>query len=334
MLEEQFGWRVAEACPDALRILDMEDVHALRHARHEAVKANSSLVATAVSAERLNNDLAYREVAAIYRCDLAFVISSYEMQLLQQHYNIPANLLCYCPFWQDGPYAQVPALADRAHFISIGNFRHAPNWQAVLWLKQQIWPLIRKQLPKAELHIYGAYPPPKATALHNAREGFLVKGWAEDAVAVMQQARLCLAPLQFGAGLKGKLLEAMQCGTPSITTSVGAEGMSIKENSSDWPGAIADNADAFAAAACALYQDESAWQAAQQRGYRILTECFSEDQAKQVWQQLQQLLDESAAARSTRRHTNFTGQMLQSHAYRSTRYMGQWIAAKNRNNHD
>lgn len=334
MLEEQFGWRVAEACPEALRILDMEDVHALRHARHEAVKADSSLVATAVSAERLNNDLAYREVAAIYRCDLTLVISRYEMQLLQQHYHIPAHLLCYCPFWQAGPYAQVPALAERAQFISIGNFRHAPNWQAVLWLKQQIWPLIRKHLPKAELHIYGAYPPPKATALHNARDGFLVKGWAEDAVAVMQQARLCLAPLQFGAGLKGKLLEAMQCGTPSITTSVGAEGMALSDQPSNWAGVIADNAEAFATAACALYQDDVIWQEAQQQGYRILTECFSEDQAKQVWQQLQQLLDESATARSARRHMNFTGQMLQSHAYRSTRYMGQWIAAKNRNNHD
>ncbi|WP_423186741.1 glycosyltransferase [Alishewanella sp. d11] len=334
MLEEQFGWRVAEACPEALRILDMEDVHALRHARHEAVKADSSLVATAVSAERLNNDLAYREVAAIYRCDLTLVISRYEMQLLQQHYHIPAHLLCYCPFWQAGPFAQVPDFADRAQFISIGNFRHAPNWQAVLWLKQQIWPLIRKQLPKAELHIYGAYPPPKATALHNARDGFLVKGWAEDAVAVMQQARLCLAPLQFGAGLKGKLLEAMQCGTPSITTSVGAEGMTLSDIPADWCGAITDNAEGFATAACALYQDESAWQAAQQQGYRILTERFSADQAKQVWQLLQQLLDESATARSARRHMNFTGQMLQSHAYRSTRYMGQWIAAKNRNNHD
>lgn len=334
MLEEQFGWRVAEACPEALRILDMEDVHALRHARHEAVKADSTAVATAVAVERLNNDLAYREVAAIYRCDLTLVISSYEMQLLQQHYNIPAHLLCYCPFWQHGPYAQVPDFAARAHFISIGNFRHAPNWQAVLWLKQQIWPLIRKQLPKAELHIYGAYPPPKATALHNVRDGFLVKGWAEDAVAVMQQARLCLAPLQFGAGLKGKLLEAMQCGTPSITTSVGAEGMMLSDPHSKWAGIIADHAEAFATAACALYQDDVVWQEAQQQGYRILAERFSEEQAKQVWQQLQRLLDESAAARSTRRHTNFTGQMLQSHAYRSTRYMGQWIAAKNRNNHD
>lgn len=335
MLEEQFGWRVAEACPDALRILDMEDMHALRHARHEAVKAGSAVVAARVAAGQLNNELAFREVAAIYRCDLTLVISDFEMQLLQQHYHIPAALLCYCPFWQNGPKAEVPAFTERSHFISIGNFRHAPNWQAVLWLKQQIWPLIRKQLPKAELHIYGAYPPPKATALHNARDGFLVKGWAEDAVVVMQQARLCLAPLQFGAGLKGKLLEAMQCGTPSITTTIGAEGMSISNGAANnWAGEIADTAEGIAAAAIALYQDHTAWLHARQQGYAILAQRFSEEQANLVWQQLNVLLTQGPVARATRRQSNFTGQMLQSQAYRSTRYMGQWIAAKNRNNHD
>lgn len=334
MLEEQFGWRVAEACPDALRMLDMEDIHALRHARHETVKAGRAIVASDVATDQLNNELAFREVAAIYRCDVTLVISDFEMQLLQQHYQIPAALLCYCPFWQRGPKTPVPGFAERSHFISIGNFRHAPNWQAVLWLKQQIWPLIRKQLPQAELHIYGAYPPPKATALHNAREGFLVKGWAEDAVAVMQQARLCLAPLQFGAGLKGKLLEAMQCGTPSITTTIGAEGMNLVGSNArtcGWAGEVADTAESIAAAAIALYQDPRAWQNAQQRGYAILAKRFAEDQAAIVWQQLSQLLNESVTARESRRQGNFTGQMLQSHAYRSTRYMGQWIEAKNRN---
>lgn len=66
--------------------------------------------------------------------------------------------------------------------------------------------MIRKQLPKAELHIYGAYPPPKATQLHQPKEGFLVKGWAEDAAEVVKHARVLLAPLPFGAGLKVSLL--------------------------------------------------------------------------------------------------------------------------------
>lgn len=321
MLEEQFGWRVAKACPEALRFLDMEDLHALRYARQEAIKQHRAVTST-----DLNNDLAYREIAAIYRCDLSLVISQAELALLEQHYGVPATLLAYCPFWQDGPIANVPSFSEREHFISIGNFRHAPNWDAVLWLKQQLWPRIRAKLPHTELHIYGAYPPPKATALHNAREGFLIKGWASDAHEVMQQARVCLAPLRFGAGLKGKLLDAMQCGTPSVTTPIGAEGMCL---TSGWAGAVEETPDAFITAACQLYQDNQLWQGAQQQGYSILLQRFSSDQASRVWCQLSPLFIESAAQRSARRAMNFTGQMLQSHAYRSTRYMGQWIEAKN-----
>ena len=193
MLEEQFGWRVAKHCPEALRILDTEDLHSLRHARHQALKQHRPLT----NAD-LNSDLAKREIAAIFRCDLSLIISDYELALLKNHYAVPEHILLHCPFMLDLEKFTTSenSYSDRLHFISIGNFRHEPNWDAVLFLKQHIWPLIRKQLPKAELHIYGAYPPPKATQLHNPKQGFLVKGWAEDAKQVMQQARVCLAELK------------------------------------------------------------------------------------------------------------------------------------------
>lgn len=319
MLEEQFGWRVEQACPDAMRILDMEDVHALRQAREQAVKHGQEL-----DSMQLNSELALREIAAIYRCDLTLVISEYEMQLLQQHFKVPAELVCYCPFLlPQPPAAKPPGYQQRQHFIAIGNFRHAPNWHSVLWLKQ-LWPAIRQQLPAAELHIYGAYPPPKATALHNAKQGFLVKGWASDAVSVMTAARICLAPLAFGAGLKGKLLEAMVSGTPSITTPIGAEGMLADNN---WPGSVVTTDDDFVAAAVRLYQDEMAWSEAQQLGIDAVWQRFAEaEHSSRIWQQLQQIQVGLAA----HRQANFTGLMLRHHAYRSTKFMGQWIEAKTR----
>jgi hypothetical protein len=246
------------------------------------------------------------------------------MQLLHQHYGVPAALLCYCPFWLASlPTTNTLAFSERQHFMAIGNFRHAPNWQAVLWLKQQIWPDIRKQLPQAQLHIYGAYPPPKATALHNEKQGFLIKGWVADSAAVMQQARVCLAPLAFGAGLKGKLLQAMCQGTPSVTTDIGAEGMSIPTG---WSGIIANSSLDIASAAVSLYQDATRWQQAQQQGYQIVATRFGPDQATRVWQQLEQAL----AEKSGNRQANFTGLMLRHHAYRSTKFMGQWIEAKSK----
>ncbi|MAD74600.1 MAG: glycosyltransferase [Rheinheimera sp.] len=319
MLEEQFGWRVEQACPLAMRILDMEDCHALRDARQRCHSQQQPVDAVA-----LNSELALREIAAIYRCDLTLVISEAEMQLLQQHYGVPAALLCYCPFWLEGlPAMPTPAFDERQHFIAIGNFRHAPNWQAVLWLKQHIWPQIRQQLPAAELHIYGAYPPAKATALHNARQGFLVKGWVADSQQVMRQARVCLAPLAFGAGLKGKLLEAMCQGTPSVTTDIGAEGMSID---STWSGMVANNSNDIAAAAVVLHEDEQRWQQAQDLGYQIVSTRFGPDQAQLVWRRIEQAM----AMLEPSRQLNFTGQMLRHHAYRSTKFMGQWIALKNK----
>lgn len=327
MLEEQFGWRVEQACPEAMRILDMEDCHALRQARQHCHTQQRPVDAVA-----LNSELALREVAAIYRCDLTLVISEAEMQLLQQHYGVPVALLCYCPFWldrlpacarHDSTLPNLPSFDQRRHFIAIGNFRHAPNWQAVLWLKQQIWPLIRRKLPDTELHIYGAYPPPKATALDHPAQGFFVKGWVADSRAAMRTARICLAPLAFGAGLKGKLLEAMCQGTPSVTTDIGAEGMSI---ASGWCGIIANDSMAIADAAVALYQDELHWQQAQQQGLHIIRSRFGPDQALRVWQHIEQI----RTALEQQRQSNFTGLMLRHHAYRSTKFMGQWIETKNK----
>ncbi|MCC5827352.1 glycosyltransferase [Alkalimonas sp.] len=323
MLEEQFGWRVEQACPDAMRILDMEDVHALRDARQRAFKDGSSDTRYPAPGY-LNSELALREIAAIYRCDLTLVISEFEMQLLQHHYQVPLELLCYCPLlqWQ----ALEPSnysFAERQHFIAIGNFRHAPNWQSVLWLRE-LWPAIRAQLPAAELHIYGAYPPPKATALHQPKVGFHIKGWADDVAQVMQQARVCLAPLAFGAGLKGKLFDAMVQGTPSVTTPIGAEGM---HGDLPWPGKIAGEADQLIAAAIELYQNELLWSEAQANGYRCVQQRFLASQWLPVlWSQLEQV----RLQLTDFRQRNFTGQMLRHHAYRSTKFMGQWIEAKTR----
>ncbi|WP_240695129.1 glycosyltransferase [Corallincola luteus] len=321
MMEEQFGWRISQHCPNAIKLLDTEDLHSLRHARHIAHKAERSM-----TNEDLASDYALREVASIYRCDLSFIISDFELALLQQHFNVPAQQLCYCPFMLDLANLdnQVPSFDQRTDFISIGNFRHAPNWDAVLWLRETIWPLIRKQLPQAQLHIYGAYPPPKATALHNPKLGFLVRGWAPSAEQAVKQSRILLAPLRFGAGIKGKLTDAMLWGTPSVTTEIGAEGMAEADQ---WPGVVAHSAEAFADAAVALYNDQQRWQQCQQQAVSVLKQRFD---GEQIGQRVIAAVTELQANLSQHRLRNFTGAMLQHHHHKSTQYMAQWIEAKNK----
>lgn len=322
MIEEQFGWRVAQHCPRALRLLDSEDLHCLRDARHRAFKARRE-----VSITDLNSELAMREVAAILRCDLSLMISQYEMDLLTGHYGVSEQLLLHLPFMLTKvDTSEFPTMGEREGYISIGNFRHAPNWDAVLYLKNTLWPLIRKQQPQAELSVYGAYPPPKATQLHNPRDGFLVKGWASDAHEVMRKARICLAPLRFGAGLKGKLIDAMTCGTPSITTTVGAEAMHADL---PWPGAIVEDPEAFAHEAVDCYHADTRWQQAQLDGANIINSLYDQvPLARRLLHRLKEIHKDLLSHRAN----NFTGAMLQHHTMQSTRYMAQWIEAKNRKN--
>lgn len=326
MMEEQFGWRVEKYCPAALRILDTEDLHALRYARHEQLKAEPNILPIEPRNEFLFSEKAIREIAAILRCDLTLMISEFEMTLLQQRFNVPATQLLYLPFMQQQQaLEQVPDFSQRQHFISIGNFRHEPNWDAVRYLKEQIWTGIRKQLPQAQLHIYGAYPPKKAMQLHNEREGFLVKGWADDAYAVVKNARVLLAPLRFGAGLKGKLIDAAVCGTPSVTTSIGAEGMYPQTGPASL---VADVAADFIAAAVQLYEDESQWQRLSKNGLSLIAQRF--DYAEHA-PRLMACVNALQQNLAQHRQQHFYGLMLRHHTLKSTQYMAQWIEAKNRN---
>lgn len=336
MMEEQFGWRVEKQCPDALRVLETSDLQSLRHARHQRLKERlkddpdnqdfSALFAPALREEfelMADTDLAKREIAALYRCDLNLMISEVEIQLLVEQFQVPDELLHWCPLMLEPPRASFVPFEERAHFLSIGNFRHAPNWDAVLWMKTAVWPLIRQQLPGAQLHIYGAYTPPKATALHNAAQGFHVMNWAEDALQVMSQARVCLAPLRFGAGIKGKIVDAMLCGTPNVTTPIGAEGMG---GALPWPGAVAQSAQALADAAVALHEDQQRWTDAQQAGVALLNARYRQaDHGPALIARLQHCRDNLTALR----RANFTGSMLRHHLHKSTQYMAQWIEAKN-----
>ena len=322
MMEEQFGWRVSEKCPQALRILDTEDLFCLRNARHDAYKKNSIMA----NADLLNSDMAKREIASIFRCDLTLMISPIEITLLKDLFKVDASLLHYLPFVFNKEQREQnnPTYSQRQDFISIGNFRHPPNWDCVLWLKQQIWPLIRKQLPKAELLICGAYPPPKATDLHDPKSGFLVKGWVDDAILEMQSARVCLAPLRFGAGIKGKLAEAMLCGTPSVTTDIGIEGM---QTELAWPGIVANEAQAIADAAVKLYQEGNTWKIASDLGVTNAEALF--EQVKH-FQALSNNITRLLSDIEQHRQGNFIGSMLNHHHHKSTKYMSQWIEEKNK----
>lgn len=323
MIEEQFGWRVVEQCPHALRILDTEDLHCLRKGRQQALKDN-----TVFDIDHLYNDVAKREIASIYRCDLTIMISQVEIEILKHQFKVDEHLLQYLPFLLDSislkSQKELPNYKKREHFITVGNFLHEPNVDGLIHLKENIWPFIRKKLPKVEIHIYGAYESQKAKQLHSEEDGFLIKGFVDDINEVMQHYRVCLVPLRYGAGLKGKIIDAMLNGTPCVTTSIGAEGMygDLEPN-----GFVEDDPKEFTIKAIELYTNKIFWAGKQKNGVKVINIRFDKLLFTADFLHRLELLQNGLEAH---RKSNFTGTMLMHHTLQSTKYMSKWIEEKNK----
>lgn len=322
LAEEQFGWRVAEKIPTALRILDTEDLHSLRHVREQCFKANLPFSIPTW----LDDDKTKREIASIYRCDISLIISEYEMDVLSTILGTNKNLLHHLPFMLSASEVllDAPSFDDRNDFMFIGGGKHTPNIDAIKYLKHTLWPQIRKKLPKSKLKIYGAYLPQQILELHNVSNGFHILGKAVHVQDVMKSARVCLVPLRFGAGIKGKLLHAMQFGTPSVTTNIGAEGMHGKM---EWNGSIADNEDDFINSAVHLYTNKTAWFNAQVNGYKLISSLYNKDiQENKLNSRIDVIKDDL----ETHRNHNFVGSLLLHQTMASTKYMSRWIQEKNK----
>jgi glycosyltransferase involved in cell wall biosynthesis len=318
MVEEQFGWRVSESCPNALKILDTEDLHCLRNARQLAVKGNREFIL-----DDLFSDVAKREIASILRSDVSLMVSEFEMELLQNQFKVAKDLLYYLPIFAQ-KITKIPNCNERNDFVFIGNFLHEPNWDCVKYISEVIWPMLHLKLPEAKMLIYGAYPTQKVLQLHKPKQNFQIMRRAEDAFDVVKKAKVVLAPIRFGAGIKGKLIEAMQCGTPSVTSSIGAEAM---HGNLEWNGFVKDNSTEFVDAAVLLYQNEKLWNKSRKNGFEILEKryqksLFEDDFITEVNSLLTNL--------KRHRNNNFIGSILQHHLLSSTKYMSKWIDEKNK----
>ncbi|TNE55122.1 MAG: glycosyltransferase [Bacteroidetes bacterium] len=318
-LEEQFSWRVMECCPNALRIVDTEDLHGLRLSREEAYRKGMNW-----NERVLDHPTMKRELASLWRSDLNLIISDEEMKFLRTTFDFPEFLLSYLPIQVqlDLSTIQKTKFSERKDFVFVGSFRHPPNRDAVRMLKENIWSKIRRELPEAKIHIYGSYADQKAKAFHNESEGFLVHGYVENLEEVMQESRVMLAPLNFGAGLKGKLLRAMEQGLPSVTTSIGAEGI---QGAFDWPGVVSNEPDEFVQSAIELYNSSEKWGEANRRIVPLLEDRFIKTDYSGIF--LDQL-EKTFQSLEEHRRKNYLGAILCQQRQLSTRYLSKYIETK------
>ena len=316
--EEQFGWKVAEICPNAIKILDTEDLHFLRKARENAYKKGLNL-----NEIDFQNEVFIREMASIYRSDLSLIISEFEYDLLIHTLKVSPDILLYIPLFAEVTPDSV-SFINRKNFVSIGNFLHEPNWQTVLKLKQ-IWLQIKKQIPEAEIHIYGAYITEKAKQLHNEKQGFWVKGRANSVEEVFNNARVLLAPIPFGAGIKGKLLDSMRLGLPNITTKIGAEAM---HGNLPWNGFVVEDDESFVEKAINLYNNQDLWYQCQKQGYDLVENRYKKEQFYPIFEEKIQSISTKLKAHRMR---NYFGKILLHHTLQSSKYLGKWIEEKQKN---
>ena len=262
--EEQFSWQLMEVCPKAIRVLDTEDLHGLRRARQLSLEAMDQkerdnhiyVDDQLLSSSTVYNTIALREMISMHRSDLSLVVSDVELSYAQKHYAIPTNQLLYMPILSsrttgknDWVRSQEPMNA-----FFIGNFRHAPNRDAVQFLRYYLWPSIHQSLNDRglhgiECHIYGAYMDAEMERLHDPSINFHMKGRVDDVFSIMATYQVLLAPLRFGAGVKGKILDALWADLPIITTPIGSEGLSVHLDGAEFPGYVARTVAEFKKAA-------------------------------------------------------------------------------------
>ena len=316
VVEEQFGWRVTQQLPNAITLLDTEDLHSLRVSRQLAHREQIDWSIAYWKAQ----DITKRELASIYRCDLSLIISKVEYELLIEEFHLSKDLLVELPFMPKRPAIQALSYEQRCDMVFIGNGMHAPNRDAITFLKTEVWPLIRSQLKEVKLHIYGAYLPQSILNYHQPKEGFIVHGKAQDALEVISASRVNLAPLRYGAGIKGKVVEAVLCQTPTVVSPIAGEGIDGIELTSCTAKDIAQQA-------IALYNNQQLW-SDQQKSYMSIAKKLMETEKYSCT--FITHLTKLKAALAEHRNKNFIGLVLKHQSLQSTKYLSKWIEEKNK----
>ena len=258
---------VRRLAPQARVVFDTVDLHFLRERRAAEHTGNAALEKQAEQSRR-------RELALMRACDVTFVVSPVERQLLarelpEAHVELLSNI------------HEIPGCraghAQRSGLVFVGGFGHPPNEDAVRWLVDEIFPAIRARRPDIALHLIGDMP--EAVRPRLAGPGIHIHGRVAQLDPWMDGCRIALAPLRYGAGVKGKVNMAMSHGLPVVATGIAAEGMQLHDGDNIL---IADDAAGFAAAVLRLYDDEALWTRLSRHGLDNVREHFSFDAARET----------------------------------------------------
>jgi GT2 family glycosyltransferase/ubiquinone/menaquinone biosynthesis C-methylase UbiE len=235
---------VRQYCPQAKVIFHTVDLHFLRMQREAVMLADPEKA-------QLAEDMMWREMELIAAADVATVISSEELKILTE--KMPHAQVRLLPYSRRVEGTTVPYGARR-DIVFVGGYQHTPNVDAVEYFVAEVMPLLRQQLPGVKFHAVGSKPPEAVLAL--ADDDIIIHGFVADLTPLLDSMRVSVAPLRFGAGIKGKIGSAMAVGLPVVCTSLAAEGMGLTHGENV---IIADQPVSMAEAIAHLYRDEMQW---------------------------------------------------------------------------
>jgi O-antigen biosynthesis protein len=257
---------VRRYCARATRVFDTVDLHFLREARRAGVAEPGRAGKAA--------ELKTKELEIARSCDFTVVVSSVERDLLEREApDIAVELLSLIVT----PDPTTTPFEDRAGILYVANFQHPPNCDALEDYLRNIHPLVRERLPGVPFTVIGAQVPPGLRELGGY--GVEFAGPVADLRARFAAARISVAPLRYGAGIKGKVCTSLSFGVPVVTTSVGAEGIAVTHGEDIL---IADRAEPFAQAVVRLYSDAALWERLASNGIRAIASQFSVDNAERA----------------------------------------------------
>ena len=265
-------YEVASACqravrryaPRALFVLDTVDLHFLREAREAELTGDPAI---AQRAERTREC----ELETIRNADLTIVVSEAERDILAD--AAPDAGVSVLSMIHEVPGRTKHFDARRGMFF-IGGFRHPPNIDAIVWFANEVWPVIRARLPGVPMYVIGSNATERVRALHG--NGIEVLGHVPDLAPYLDGCRISVAPLRFGAGVKGKITSAQAAGVPVVATTLATEGMHLEDGRDVL---IADTPQAFADAVVRLYTDASLWTTISDGGVANMARFFSPEAA-------------------------------------------------------
>jgi glycosyltransferase involved in cell wall biosynthesis len=242
---ERYIHLIRSVAPNAKILFCNADLHFLREMRHAIANGDKALLAKSVQTREA-------ELAVMRHVDVTLSYTEVEQAVILSH-NLDSSKVARCPWVIEVP-ERVPGFRTRKAIAFLGNFRHPPNAEAVTFFAKDVMPLLAKRLPGVTFHVYGSNAPAALKEL--ASETVRIEGYIPKTSDAYDTCRIFVAPLRSGAGIKGKVIDALAHGAPTVLSPLAAEGIGIRHGKE---ALIADKPEEWVNAIAEIYDDEKRW---------------------------------------------------------------------------